>query len=120
MCPYLVGTSGFQHALDYIHVAKAFQYAVVGDGMLAVVAALGEDAHHFPVGDAPADITDDRSGFLLQITPAHGDIFPARCLVKELGRQFGFGFFRLRDDKQTGGILVYPVYQSRSGIVFLE
>ena len=40
--------------------------------------------------------------------------------MEKLGRQFGFSFFRFGNDQQAGSVLVYPVNQSRAGIVLFE
>ena len=120
MCPNLVGTSGFQHAFHDIHVTQTFQHVIVSHGVFAVVATFRKYTHDFSVRDTPSDVTDNRSVVIFQVSPTYGHVFPTGGFMEKLGRQFGFSFFRFGNDQQAGSVLVYPVNQSRAGIVLFE
>lgn len=101
---YLVGASGFEDALDEGDVAEAFEYAVVGDGMLSF--AIGQDSHLHAVARVAADVARDGSFVLFDVAPHQGTVAALRSLMEELVAQVGLGVGGLGDDEQAGGVLV--------------
>ena len=115
----LVRAARLQTALYERNISVAFQHAVVRHGVLAV-RTVGKDIHLQAILRATADVADDCTLVLGQITPHKGNVATMNRVVEELFGQSCVRTLVLGYHQQTRCILVDAVYQSRAHIALLE
>ena len=119
MGAYLMGTSGFKNTLNKRHIPKAFQDTIVGDGGFSDFGVFWEHTHLQSVVGIAGDITANGTFILCEVYPYDGIIFPARGLVEKLQAELCLCTGRLGNNQKAARILVYAMYESHGGIVWV-
>ena len=115
----LMGATGFELAFDQCDISESFEYTPVCYGMFAF-GAVGVYGHLETVASASADISDNCTLVLVEISPDQSGILPDNGVVEELFCQAGVSEFIFCDHEQSGGILVDTVDKSGTHVSLLE
>lgn len=116
--PDLVGAPCLQHALYQGCITESFQYFIMGDGFLAVL-AIGIGVEKLAKALVSAHVRDDGAIVFDEVAPYQGEVLPLDRVVEELFGQAANGFFRLGQDHESAGVLVDAVNEAKAGQVAL-